>query len=193
MKRLALIVLELVIILGAVRFYQLYRWSSPTQDDAVSDYVDRVTKDTPQKIRALTIVSAIESGNQQIMLFRARDEGLQVPIAGYAILSRSLFGWHVEQLQMTGKSPLPEDMMISLDLSDHGAVIYGQVFLPHAAKVEAIFTDTDQGQIMTDAEIPFGNFVLFGSQYSELLEFKILDANGNVLKQFTQDELQNLN
>jgi len=194
MKRLALMVLELVVIFGAIRFYQLYRYLSPTQNEAVIAYINRVSKDTPQKIKAIAVISSTQSdkrGNEQLALFRAEDEGLQVHIAGYAILSQSLFGWHVEQLQMTGKSPLPEDVMAGLDWSERGPVIYGQVFLPNAAKVEAIFTDPGQGQIMMDAEIPFGNFALFGSQYGELLEFKILDVDGNVLKQFTNDELRN--
>jgi len=192
MKRLALIVLELVVIFGGIRFYQLYRYSSPTQDGVVSDYIHRVTKNTPQKLESITVVSSTQSGergNEKILLFRAYDEGFPVHIAGYAIVSQSLFGWYVEQLQMTGKSPLPEDVLASLDWSERGPVIYGQVFLPNAAKVEAIFTDPTHGQVMMDAEIPFGNFALFGSQYAELLEFKILDVNGNVLKQFTKDEL----
>jgi len=48
-----------------------------------------------------------------------------------------------------------------------------------------------QGQKTVASEIPSGNFVLFDSQYQELLEFKILDSKGSVLKQFTKDELQN--
>jgi len=194
MKRLALIVLELVVIFGGIRFYRLYRYSSPTQAGAISDYIHRVTKNTPREVESLTVVSSTQSGergSQQILLFRAYDESFPGHIAGYAVISKSLFGWHVEQLQMAGKSPLPEDVMASLDWSERGPVIYGQVFLPNAGKVEAIFTDPTHGQVMMDAEIPSGNFALFGSPYAELLEFKILDVNGNVLKQFTKDELQN--
>jgi hypothetical protein len=192
MKRLALIVLELVVIFGGIRFYHLYRYSSPTPIEAVSDYIHRVTKDTPQKLESLTVVSSTQSSerrNEQILLFRAEDKGLQVHMAGYVIVSQSLFGWYVEQLQMTGKSPLPEDLMVNLEGSDRGPVIFGQVFLADATKVQATFTDPNHGQVMMDAEIPFGNFALFGPQYAELLEFKILDVNGNVLKQFTKDEL----
>jgi hypothetical protein len=194
MKRLVLIVLELVVIFGGIRFYELYRYSSPTQDDVISDYIHRVTKNTPRKVESLTVVSSTQSGergNQQILLFRAYDESFPVHIAGYAVISKSLFGWHVEQLQMTGKSPLPEDVMARLDWSERGAVIYGQVFLPNAATVEAIFTDPTHGQVRMNAEIPSGNFALFGSPQTELLEFKILDVYGNVLKQLTKDELQN--
>jgi hypothetical protein len=194
MKRLALIVLELVVIFGAIRFYHLYRESAPTQNDALMDYINRITRNTPKKMGSVSVVSSQQSdrgGHKQTLLFRAEDEGLQVHIAGYAILSKSLFGWHVEQLQMIGKSPLPDDVMASLEWSHAGPVIFGEVFLANAAKVEATFDDPNHGQVRIDSEVPFGNFALFGSQYAELLEFKILDADNNVLKQFTKDELQN--
>ena len=81
--------------------------------------------------------------------------------------------------------------MASLDWSDGAPVIFGQVFLPRAASVEAMFSDPNKGNVTISAEIPKGNFVLFGSRYSELITFKILDGNDNVLKQFTGDEIQN--
>jgi hypothetical protein len=92
---------------------------------------------------------------------------------------------------MVGRSPLPDDIMASLDWSDGAPVIYGQVFLARAASVAATFSDPNKGNVTISAEIPEGNFVLFGSQYGELITFKILDANGNVLKEFTREELQN--
>src|SRR6266508_3882450 len=133
MKRLALAVLELVVIFGGIRFYQLFRYSSPTQDGVVSDYIHRVTKNTPQKLESITVVSSTQSGergNEKILLFRAYDEGFPVHIAGYAIVSQSLFGWFVQYLAMSGKSPLPEHVMTSMDGSERGAVIYCQGFLP---------------------------------------------------------------
>jgi len=52
MKRLASIILGVVIILGAIRAYVLYRDSSPTPTDAVNDYITRITviSNSPQKI-----------------------------------------------------------------------------------------------------------------------------------------------
>ncbi len=193
MKRLALIVLELVVIFGTIRFYRLYQDSSPTPNDAVSTYILNVTSDTPRKVESITVVSSIQSGrqgNKQTLLFRANEQGSQIHVAGYAIVRKSLFGWYVEKLQMVGKSPLPDDVMASLDWSDGAPVIFGQVFLARAASVEATFSHPNKGNVTISAEIPEGNFVLFGSRYSELITFKILDVNGNVLKQFTGDELQ---
>jgi hypothetical protein len=194
MKRLALIILGLVIIFGAINLYRLYQDSSPTPNDAVSDYAIRITSNTPQKIKSVTVVSSMKSdskGIEQTLLFRANEQGSQIHIAGYAIVRKNLFGWYVVKLQMTGKSPLPNDVMASLDWSDGAPVIYGQVFLANAAKVEAVFSDPNKGNVAISAEIPAGVFVLFGPQYNELTQFKILDVNGNVIKQFTRDELQN--
>jgi hypothetical protein len=194
MKRLASIILGLVIIFGAISLYLRYQDSSPTPYGAISDYAIRVTSNAPQKVESVTIVSSTQSdsqGNEQTLLFRANEQGSQIHIAGYAIIRKSLFGWYVVKLQMTGKSPLSNDVMASLDWSDGIPVIYGQVFLANAAKVEAVFSDPNKGNIAISAEIPAGNFVLFGSQYSELTQFKILDVNGKVIKQFTRDELQN--
>jgi len=43
----------------------------------------------------------------------------------------SLFGWSVDNFQMVGRSPLPDDVMAGLDWSDSGniPIVYGQVFL----------------------------------------------------------------
>jgi hypothetical protein len=196
MKRLAFAILGLVAAFGSIRFYHIYQYSSPTPNDAVSNYILRVeiASDSPQKVASITAVSSIPSGrqrNEQTLLFQAREQGSQIHIAGYAIVRKSLFGWYVEKLQMVGRSPLPDDIMASIDWSDGAQVIFGQVFLARAASVEAIFSDPNKGNITISAEIPEGNFVLFGSQYSQLRSFKILDANGNVLKQFTGEELQN--
>ena len=77
--------------------------------------------------------------------------------------------------------------MVRLDQYKLKPVIYGQVFLDKAARVQAVFDD----QSTVTSKIPGGNFALFGSEYQEVLEFKILDASGGVLKQFTKDELLN--
>jgi hypothetical protein len=196
MKRLAFAILGLVVAFGSTRFYHIYQHSSPTPDEAVRNYILRVAiaSDSPQKVESIKIVSTIPSGkrvSQETLLFRAREQSPQIYIAGYAILKKSLFGWYVEKLQMVGRSPLPDDIMASLDWSDGAQVIYGQVFLDRAASVEATFSDPKQGNVTISAEIPEGNFVLFGPQYSELMSFTIVDVNGNVLKQFTGEELQN--
>ncbi len=196
MKRLAFAILGLVVAFGSIRFYHVYQYSSPTPDEAVSNYILRVAiaSDSPQKVESIKVVSAIASDRrvgQQTLLFQAREQGSQIHIAGYVILKKSLFGWYVEKLQMVGRSLLPDDVMASLDWSEGAPVIFGQVFLARAASVEAIFSDPNKGSVTTSAEIPEGNFVLFGPRYGELIMFKILDMNGNVLKKFTAEELQN--
>lgn len=196
MKRLAFAILGLVLAFGSIRLYHIYEFSSPTPDEAVSHYILRVAiaSDSPQKVESIKVVSAIASDrrvSQQTLLFQAREQGSQIHITGYAIVSKSLFGWYVEKLQMVGRSPLPDDIMASLDRSDGAPVIFGQVLLARAASVEATFSDPNKGSVTISAEIPEGNFVLFGSQYSELMSFNILDVNGKVLKQFTGEELQN--
>jgi hypothetical protein len=196
MKRLAFAILGLVVAFGSIRFYHIFQYSSSTPNGAVSNYILRVAiaSDSPQKVESITVVSAIPLDrrvNQQMLLFQAREKGSQIHIAGYAIVRKSLFGWSVEKLQMVGRSPLPDDVMASLDWSDGAPVIFGQVFLVHAGSVEAVFSDPNKGNVTISAEIPEGNFVLFGSRYSELMMFKILDASGNVLKQFARDEIQN--
>lgn len=196
MKRLAFAILGLVVAFGSIRFYHIYQYSSPTPDEAVGNYILRVAiaSDSPQKVGSIKVVSAMASDrrvSQQTLLFRAREQGSQIHIAGYAIVRQSPFGWYVEKLQMVGRLPLPDDIMASLDRSDGIPVIFGQVFLARAASVEAIFNDPNKANVTISAEIPEGNFVLFGSRYSELITFKILDGNGNVLKQFTEEELQN--
>ncbi len=194
MKRLALVVLGVVIILGAIRSYVLYRDSFPTPTDAVNDFITRITikSHSPQKIESLNVVSSTPSNresNEQLLLFQANDRGLQTHIAGYATVKKSLFGWHIDKFQMTGKSPLPSDAMVSLDRSDHGPIVYGQVFIADATSIEAIFSDPNQGDIAISADLPQGSFAVLGTPYSELTELKILDGNGSVLKQLTGDEL----
>jgi hypothetical protein len=191
MKRLALIVLEVVIILGAIRSYRLYLDSFPSPTDAVHDYITRVTvkNNSPQKLESLNVVSIMPSnreGKEQLLLFQAYDRGLQTHIAGYASIKKSLFGWYVDKFQMTGQSPLPTDVMADIGGSDSIPVIYGQVFVADAAGVEAVFSN---GTISTD--LPQGSFAVFGAPYGEFILLKILDVDGNVLKQLTRDELQN--
>jgi hypothetical protein len=194
MKRFVFLLLGLVVIFGAIILYRLYQDSFPNPDNAVSEYISRITKNSRGEIENIAVVSTTpRDGNESelVLLFRASGKGVDIHIAGYAIVKKSLFGWYVEKLQMFSKSPLPDDMMVNLDWSDGSQVIYGQVFLANASSVEAIFSDPNKGQVTVSAKIPVGNFVLFGSQYGELVEFKILDSNGNVLKQLTKDELQN--
>jgi hypothetical protein len=192
MKRLASIVLGVVIILGAIRAYRLYQDSSPTPLDAVNDYITRITSNSPQKIESLSVISSTPDSredNEQILLFQANDSGLQTHIAGYATIKKGLFGWYVDNFQMTGKSPLPSDAMIGLDRSDRGPIVYGQVFVADATSIEAVFSDPNQGDVTISADLPQGSFAVFGTPYSELTELKILDGNGSVLKQLTGDEL----
>lgn len=194
MKRFALTVLGFVIVFGLISFFRIYQDSSPTPDEAVNNYIARVTKNAPRKVESITVVSAVPTdiqGNEPIILFRAIEQDSQTHNAGYAITKKNLFGWYVEKLQMVSRSPLPDDIMVNLDGSDGRQVIYGEVFLVNAASVEAIFSDPAKGQIIVSSEIPNGIFVLYGAHHGELIVFKMLDSNGNVLKQFTKDELQN--
>jgi hypothetical protein len=196
MKRLALIVLQLVIILGAIRSYRLYLDSFPSPIDAVHDYITRITvkNNSPQKLESLNVVSITPSnreGREQLLLFQAYDRGLQTHIAGYATIKKSLFGWYVDRFQMTGRSPLPTDVMADIGGSDSIPVIYGQVFVADAAGVEAVFSDPNQEDVTIRANLSKGSFAVFGTPYSELTELKILDGKGSVLKQLTRDELQN--
>lgn len=194
MKRFVWIVLGLLLIIAAISSYRLYKNSSPTPDEAVNKYIARVTQNASQKMESVDVVSSIQSdreGNEQTLLFRANDQDSQTHFAGYAVVRSGPFGWYAKKLQMVGTSSLPDDVLVSLDQSDGSPVIYGQVFLENATGVEAIFNDPNKGEVTIGAEIPNDNFVLFGSPYSELVTFKILDGNGSVLKQFTSDELQN--
>ncbi|RPJ24533.1 MAG: hypothetical protein EHM33_17530 [Chloroflexi bacterium] len=196
MKRLALIVLEVIVLFGALRFYQFYRTSSPTPSDAVNDYIIRIKSNSPQKLESLEIVSSTElssRGNEQLLLFQANDTGLQSHIAGYATIKKSPLGWYVDRLQMVGTWPLPADLMANLDWSGDRRipVVYGQVFLSGVASVEVVFSDPNQGDVTISADSPKGIFAVFGTPYSELTTFKILDAKGNVLKQFTREEMEN--
>ena len=195
MKRLASIILGMVIILGAVRSYRLYLDSFPTPSDAVNDYITRITikSNSPQKIESLNVVSSTPSnreGNEQLLLFQAYDRGLQIDIAGYATLKRSLFGWYVDKFQMGGRSPLPTDVMADIGGADNIPIVYGQVFVADAARVKAVFSDPNQGKVTISADLAQGSFAIFGSPYSEFTELEILDGNGSVLKQLTRDELQ---
>ena len=190
MKRLASIVLGVVIILGAIRSYRLYQDSSPTPTDAVKDYIARITSDSPRKIESLDVVSqSSRPGNEQILLFQAYDRGFQTHVVGYTTIRRSLFGWYVDNFQMTSRSPLPDDVMVGFDGSENIPIVYGQVFIADAASVEAIFSDPNQGEITISADLAKGSFVVFGTPHSELTELKVLDGNGDVLKQFTRAEL----
>ena len=196
MKRFALTIFGVVMILGAIRAYVLYRDSFPTPTDAVNDFIFRITikSHSPQKIESLNVVSSMPSNresNEQLLLFQANDQGLQTHVTGYATVKKSLFGWHVDNFQMTGKSPLPNDVMAGLDWSDTIPIVYGQVFLADVASVEVVFSDPNQGTVTVSADIAKGNFAVFGTPYSELTVLKLLDSNGNILKQLTRDELQN--
>ena len=194
MKRFVLFLFGLVVIFGVIVLYRQYQDSFPTPNAAVSGHISRIIKNTPGEAENITVVSTTPhdgNNNELVLLFRASGKGTDIHVAGYAIVKKSLFGWYVEKSQMVGKSPLPDDIMVKLDSSEGGQAIYGQVFLADAASVEAVFSDPIKDQITVSTEIPSGNFVLFGSQHGELLEFKILDSKGNILKQFTMDELQN--
>jgi hypothetical protein len=194
MKYLRATVLSFVVVLGAIRSFHIYQISAPTPDQAVSKYFAYVTKDSPMEGQTITVVSTKptgESKNVLTVLFRARGPDPDMSGVGYALTKKNIFGWYVERSQIYGKSPQPEDVIVQLDQFDQKPVIYGQVFLTNATHVEAIFSDSGEGQRTVASEIPDGNFALFGSQYQELLEFKILDSSGRVLKQFTKDELLN--
>ena len=194
MKRFILVVIGLVVILGGIVQYRRYQDSFPNPNAAVSGHISRVTKNTPGELENFTVVSTTPldgNNNELVLLFRASGKGTDVHIAGYAIVKKSLFGWYVEKFQMIGRSPRPDGLIVGLSWSAGSKAVFGQVFLANATRVEAIFSDPSKGQITSSTEIPNGNFVLFYSQFSELLEFKILDSKGNVLKQFTKEELQN--
>jgi hypothetical protein len=186
-------VLSFIVVLGAIYSFHIYQISAPTPNQAVGKYWARVTKDSPRKLKTITVVSTKptrESENVLTVLFRATEPDPAIHIVGYAVTRKTIFGWYVESSQTYGKSPQPEDVLINLDWVDEKPVIYGQVYLANAARVEATFSDLGNGPTTVASEIPSGNFVLFGSQYQELLEFQILDSKGHVLKKFTKDELQ---
>ena len=196
MKRFALTILGVAIVLGTIRAYVLFRDSFPTPTDAVNNFITRITikSHSPQKIESLNVVSSTpfdRESNEQLLLFQANDRGLQTHVAGYATVKKSLFGWYINNFQMTGKFPLPNDVMAGLDWSDNIPIVYGQVFLADVASVEVVFSDPNQGTVTISADIAKGNFAVFGAPYSELTVLKLLDSNGNILKQLTRDELQN--
>jgi len=194
MKRFASIIVGVLIVFGAISLYRLYRDSSPTPPEAVDNYITRITSNSPQEIESLNVVSSTPSnqeGSEQVFLFQANDRGLQTHIAGYATIKKSLFGWYVDNFQMVGKSPLPDDVMVGFDRSDSVPIVYGQVLLADVASVEVVFSDPNQGEISTSIDTMQGSFAVFGTPYSEFTMLKLLDSNGNVLKQLTKDELQN--
>lgn len=190
MKRLNAIVLSFVVVLGAIRSFHILQISAPTPDQAVSKYYAYITKGSPMEGETITVVSteaASEAGNSLIALLRVTGSDPNMSTVGYALTRKTIFGWYVEGSQVYGQSPRPEDVMVELDQFDQRPVIYGQVFLSNAARIEVGFDD----QTTITSEIPDGNFALFGSPYQEFVEIKILDSNGRVLKQLTQDELLN--
>src|SRR5215212_10101793 len=94
MKRLASLVLGVVIMLGAIRSYVLYRDSFPTPAATLNDFITRITvkSHSPQKLASLDLVSSKPTGrenNEQLLLFQADDRGLQTHIAGYATTSKA--------------------------------------------------------------------------------------------------------
>lgn len=190
MKRLNTIVLSFIVVLGTIRSFHIYQISAPTPEQAVSKYIAHITKGSPMEGETITVVSmqpASERKNVLTVLFRATGKDPNMSKVGYALTKKTLLGWYVEGSQTYGIAPRPEDVMVRLDQYEQKPVIYGQVFLDNAARVEAVFDD--QGTVTS--EIPGGNFALFGSPYQEVLEFKILDSSGRILKQLTKDELLN--
>jgi hypothetical protein len=76
MKEFAFTLLGLVSAFGSIAFYQLYRDSAPTPDDAVRQYVARVAQNAPQKLNAINVVSSSNapgSYDERLLLFRATD------------------------------------------------------------------------------------------------------------------------
>jgi hypothetical protein len=196
MKYFVATVLCFIIVFGAIRSFHIYQIAASTPDQAVSKYWTRITKDSPRKVETVSVVSTQPISNNEnavTVLFHATeiDQDPNMYIVGYAVTKKSVLGWYVEGSQTFGKSPQPDDVLVNLDWFDEKPVIYGQVFLANAARVEAIFSDLGNGPTTVASDIPNGGFVLFGSQYQELLEFKIFDSKGGVIKQFTKDELQN--
>jgi hypothetical protein len=190
MKYFRATVLSFVIVLGAIYSFRIYQISAPTPDQAVSKYIAYITKGSPMEGETITVVAtqpSSERTNVLTVLFRATGNDPNMSKVGYALTKKTLLGWYVEASQSYGTSPRPEDVMVRLDQYELKPVIYGKVFLDKAARVQAVFDD----QSTVTVEIPSGNFALFGSQYQEVLEFKILDASGRVLKWFTNDELLN--
>jgi hypothetical protein len=142
MKRFVLVLLGLVVIFGAIVLYRLYQDSFPNPNDAVSEHISRITKNTPGEIETITVVSTAPrdgNDNELVLLFRASEKGTDIHIAGYAIVKKSLFGWYVEYFQMAGKSPLPDDILANSSSTDHGQVIFGQVFLANATTYRSHF------------------------------------------------------
>ena len=192
MKYFVATLLSFIVVLGAIQSFHIYQISAPTPNQAVSKYYAYISKGSPMEGETITVVSTSptsERPNLLTVLFRSTGQDPNMSKVGYALTEKNLFGWYVDRSQMFGKSPRPEDLIVTLDQFDQKTVIYGQVFLTKAARVEAVFDDVSNGQITVTSEIPSGNFALFGSQYQELLAFKVLDANGRVLKQFTKDAL----
>jgi hypothetical protein len=198
MKRIAWIILGAAIFLGALRSYSYYQNSSPTPYDAVKDYLTRIMirSNSSQKIESLNVVSTTASHrkeSEQLLLFQVQTQkpDLQTHWAGYATIQKNLSGWQVDQFQMVGNSsPEPTDIMAGFGWSDGIPIVYGQVFVMDAASVEVVFSDPQQGNVISRAGIAHGSFAVFGTPNSEVTILKILDVNGNILKQLTYDELQ---
>jgi hypothetical protein len=192
MKYLVATVLSLIVIFGAIRSFHIYQISAPTPDQAVSMYYAHVSKGSPKEGETIIVVSTErmrESENVLTVLFRATGQDPNMATVGYAFTRKTIFGWFVEKSQMYGKSPRPADVIVRLDQFDQTPVLYGQVFLADAVRVEAVFNNL--GPATVASEIPDGIFALTGAHYQDLVAFRILDSNGRVLRQFTKDELLN--
>ncbi len=192
MKRLLFTILAVELAFGLVAYYQVYRASATTPDGAVQQYIDCITQDAPQKIESISVVSngAAQNSNQdRLLLFRAMEAGTGVHVAGYAILQQTIFGWHVQKLQMTGKLPLPQDILAQLDWSDGRPVFFGEVLLLGTTSVEAVFDDPNRGRVVLRVETPARNFMLLGPRHGELLEVRLLNSAGKVLRRIAPQAL----
>ncbi len=192
MKRLLFTILAVVLTLGLVASCQLYRDSAPTPDGVVKRYISRITENTPHKVESIEVVSSntYQDGHQGgLLLFRATEAETGIHMTGYAILQPTVYGWHVQKLQMTGKSPLPQDILAELDWSEGKPVLFGEVLLADASSIEAVFDDPNAGRVVIQEETLVGNFMLPGPRYGQLLEVRLLDSKGNTLRRLTAREL----
>jgi hypothetical protein len=185
-------VLSFVIVLGAIRSFHIYQIAASTPSQAVSKYISFITKNSPmegEKITAVSTEPMSESQNALAVLFRATMQDQNLSMVGYAVTKKSIWGWYVESSQTFGESAQLDNLIAKLDQYDERPVIYGQVFLTNAARVEASFSNL--GESTVDSDITDGCFVLIGSRHQDLMEFRILDPDGRVIKRLTKDELQN--
>lgn len=191
MKYFLATVLSFIIVFGAIQAFHTYQIAAPTPDQAVNKYYAKITWDSPMEGTTIRVLSLVYIGPGQVFLaaLRANSQDRDMSHVGFALLKKTIFGWSVEDAQLYGKSPRPRDALVRLDQLDHKPVVYGQVFLAAAARVEVAFSDADKGLLTVASEIPGGNFALLGSEDQELLELRVLDSAGKVLKQFTKDEL----